>query len=73
MVLICGSFEPEGYTGEDSIAYIENAVLKSNISADDQERPVRRYCSFLSTRTIGVYAGALGGWQIVDTPPAHLQ
>ena len=26
---------PEGYTGEDSIAYIENAVLKSNISAED--------------------------------------
>ena len=26
---------PEGYTGEDSIAYIENAVLKSNITAED--------------------------------------
>ena len=26
---------PEGYTGEDSISYIENAVLKSNISAED--------------------------------------
>lgn len=26
---------PEGYTGDDSIAYIENAVLKSNISAED--------------------------------------
>ena len=25
---------PEGYTGEDSIAYIENAVLKSNITAE---------------------------------------
>ena len=26
---------PEEYTGEDSIAYIENAVLKSNITAED--------------------------------------
>ena len=26
---------PEGYTGEDSIAYIENAVLKSDITAED--------------------------------------
>lgn len=26
---------PEGYTGEDSIAYIEDAVLKSNITAED--------------------------------------
>ena len=26
---------PEGYTGEDSIAYIENAVLKGNITAED--------------------------------------
>ena len=26
---------PEGYTGEDSIAYIENAILKSPISAKD--------------------------------------
>ena len=26
---------PEGYTGEDSIAYIENALLKSPISAED--------------------------------------
>ena len=25
---------PEGYTGEDSIAYIENAVLKSDITAE---------------------------------------
>ena len=26
---------PEGYTGEDSIAYIENAVLKDHISMND--------------------------------------
>ena len=26
---------PEGYTGEDSIAYIENAVLKSNFTVED--------------------------------------
>ena len=26
---------PEGYTGEDSIAYIENAVLKDLISMND--------------------------------------
>ena len=26
---------PEGLTGEDSIAYIENAILKSPISAND--------------------------------------
>ena len=26
---------PEGYTGEDSIAYIENTILQSPISAED--------------------------------------
>jgi len=26
---------PEGYTGEDSVAYIENAILQSPISVED--------------------------------------